>query len=471
MSETPAVWRSSVSCIIVDPAAPRLLLLADADGWRLPQITLERQLWPPEADLVLVALRDQLGITATIVRCADSRTDRDTHRVDVIYVIELREDCQPPTDSLWIEQATLDELPLAQPEQRPVLSTYLAEQNGAPTPPLRTPWAYPGWHVEAVAWIEAQLTQLGYTLLAPIEQIKSWCLSCILRAQTSDGPVYFKIAARLPLFADEPQIMAALSARYPALIPTPLAIDRERGWLLLADVGAELRELPDQALWTAALSAYGQMQRSTTADVGPLLAGGCIDRSLTRLAAQIEPLLQSAEVQTTLTADEIARLHALAPELRARCEALDSYGLPTTLVHGDLHGGNIAIKDGRCTIFDWTDACIAHPFIDLPTMLEDIPQFIPDPAAQTNLRDSYLAQWSDYGSPDRLLAAWSLAAPLAALHQAVSYHGIITSIEASERPMLDWGIPYWLRLVLQNLAAEQAPTAAATAADTATSAS
>jgi hypothetical protein len=37
---------------------------------------------------------------------------------------------------------------------------------------------------------------------------------------------------------------------------------------------------------------------------------------------------------------------------------------------------------------------------------------------------------------------------LAALQQAISYHEIVTNIEAHGRQELDWGLPFWLRKVL-----------------------
>lgn len=453
MSESSIPWRSSASFLIARPDAPALLLLPGESGWQLPAITLEQHIWHPRVATVLPALHDLLGTTPTILRCAEARTDEPARQVQLRYVAELPSSAAPAA-SRWLGSAELAELPLAQPEQRPLLLTHLDELAAAPRPPLRPPWAYPGWYQEAVAWIKTQLDGLGHTLHAPIEQIKCWGLSCILRAQTDAGPLYFKVAARLPLFADEPRIIAALATRYPQLVPTPLAIDHERGWMLLADLGTELRDLPDLALWIDALSAYGRMQRSAAEDVDWLRANGCIDRRLERLAAQIDPLLDSHEVRAALSADELERLRTIAPLLRARCAELDSYGLPPSLVHGDLHGGNIATKDGRRAIFDWTDACVAHPFLDLPTMMGDIREMMPDPSAPDQLRDRYLEQWTDIAPIERLRAAWALTTPLATLHQAVSYQSIVANVEPAEHATLGWGVSYWLRETLKLIEAE-----------------
>ena len=55
-----------------------------------------------------------------------------------------------------------------------------------------------------IEWIEAQLLELDYKQLAPVECIKSSGISCILKVRTTSGNIYFKEASTLPLFCDEP---------------------------------------------------------------------------------------------------------------------------------------------------------------------------------------------------------------------------------------------------------------------------
>lgn len=83
--------------------------------------------------------------------------------------------------------------------------------------------------------------------------------------------------------------------------------------------------------------------------------------------------------------------------------------------------------------------------------LYDIRERWPDPAIEASARESYLLQWSDVAPLEQLQNAWTLAAPIAALHQAVSYHAIVCGIEHTEHHALDWGVSYWLRQVLRLL--------------------
>jgi aminoglycoside phosphotransferase (APT) family kinase protein len=51
---------------------------------------------------------------------------------------------------------------------------------------------------------------------------------------------------------------------------------------------------------------------------------------------------------------------------------LATYAVPPSLVHGDLHLGNVALGPRGHLFFDWTDAGVAHPFLDLLTFVADL---------------------------------------------------------------------------------------------------
>jgi hypothetical protein len=66
--------------------------------------------------------------------------------------------------------------------------------------------------------------------------------------------------------------------------------------------------------------------------------------------------------------------------------------------------------------------------------------------------------WTAYESRERLRQVWALAQPLGALHQAISYAHIVAGLEATAKHEVAWGIPYWLRKVLQFLEPESPAT-------------
>ena len=92
--------------------------------------------------------------------------------------------------------------------------------------------------------------------------------------------------------------------------------------------------------------------------------------------------------------------------------------------------------------------------MDLITVLEET-DTLPDQAQATaRLRHAYLSLWADYQPQDRLMEAWSLAEPLAALHQVISYRNIYGILEAGTKLEFARGLRYWVRKLLK-IAARQ----------------
>ncbi|MFN8452294.1 MAG: phosphotransferase [Anaerolineae bacterium] len=267
-----------------------------------------------------------------------------------------------------------------------------------------------------------------------IEVVQEWALSTVMRVRTTEGDVFFKSSARLPLSADEPRLMALLARLYPNDLPALIAVDAERRWMLMGDVCTDFRQLSDFAIWHRALMRLAQIQQDSVAHLAQLLDAGCRDGRPDRLAEMIDTLLANDAMLSGLDADEVRRLRALAPMLRANCRSLEA----TTLVHGDFHGANIGYHHDRLCFFDWSESCIGHPFFDLPVILHDAQdRFSPEQVAA--LRDDYLACWDDGA---RL---WQIAAPVAALHHAMMYNGVAEFVNP-DKPRVR--VSRWLREIL-----------------------
>jgi hypothetical protein len=444
MSDSCVQWRSVIDVIIPHPSVPCALVLSGGDRWSLPRVTLD-DIWPVDLGEICHGLRRTLGITTTVLRLASKRSVENQAQVCFTYVLENRAPSwQPPAHGRWVARAELDEL--AQPEQREVLDAYLAEVERGLLPKLRAPWCRNGWLDTAMAWIAAQLADHGTPLVGEVEQVTNWSLSCVLRAHTDAGAVYFKAAATLPLFVNEPVVMAGLARRFPDHIPMPLRLDPQRRWMLLPDVGRPLGYDTSLVTHQEVLRCFGAIQRDSAAAVDELLELGCQDRRLERLSAQAAMLAADTAVLSGLTDAERAQLCAALPRLQAMCAALAACGIPHTLVHGDLHLHNVAGSARRAQFFDWTDACISHPFFDLISVFDE-----EDRARQVQLRAAYLSVWSDYAPVGRRLEAWALAQPLSNLHQAISYQHILMGLESAAQVEFADTVPYYVRKVLQSL--------------------
>jgi Phosphotransferase enzyme family len=464
--DTPA-WQSTLhaAVLVPDPGGePRLLLFPEGDGWSLPRAILPEQVWWPVCRWIIAAVQQQLGVDAVVLSCAAEHSDEDRREVEVTYLLEPRQaDWAPPPAARAVDRATLASLPFALPAQRPILDRCLIEL-AAVALPGRMPWMRPGWFATASTWIGERLHDAGLSATGPVEQLSNWGISCVLRIPTAAGDHFFKaippgsgsapVAGAGLLFANEPALLAALAEHFPSHVPAPLAVDRERRWQLLADVGSPLAEHPDYALWEEAMRTFSRLQVASVEQVDDLLQVGCVDRRPQSLLAEIDPLLADPNTRDTLGAEELARLRALASRLRSACAELAGFGVPPALVHGDLHAANIAVRNGDITFFDWTDACVAHPFVDVPLLLQDAGRVLAEPDAGGKLREAYLSEWTAVAPIDRLREAYAVAEPVVALHHAVSYRHIVANVDPVSALAFRYGLDLWLRALLASLTVE-----------------
>ena len=124
--------------------------------------------------------------------------------------------------------------------------------------------------------------------VASIEQVSSWCISSILRAETKDGRVFFKATAPSPLFVDEGTVTQRLAVMFPGRVPLPIAVDPDRRWMLLDDFGPVVGWNADLETRTAVLSTFARMQLETTSQQDELLASLNQAISYRSIAANVE---------------------------------------------------------------------------------------------------------------------------------------------------------------------------------------
>jgi len=433
---------------------PKVFMLRSNDKWTLPHFE------PEEPDVIevdhIVRMAKKLwGMDATVLRCARYFADREVEkRTEAILAMENHsEEWKPPPEGSWVDNSVISALGLVVPEHQETIQTWLKERETWSYPALRSPWAKEGWLSGARAWIEQELSRLGITATGPVQQVKTWSISCLLNVETDQGTIYFKAVP--PIFSQEPLITTEMASLFPDNVPSPLAIRVEpaESWMLLRDFAAPvLRGNAQTQQWAEALKVLCQMQRASVADVDALLARGCADRRLEQLVEHIDPLLNDPDAVGELKSEEVEKLKAFAPRLKEMCSQLATYGVPQTLIHGDFHGGNVVAKDGRHIVFDWTDAAVSHPFFDLPTFLGfDVPA-----EKREGLAETYLRLWFGFESEDRLWEAYRLSQPLALMHHAVSYRNIVASLEPTARWEMFGGSTEWLRMLLKWIAEQGA---------------
>ena len=278
---------------------------------------------------------------------------------------------------------------------------------------------------------------------APFDVVHERPWSRVLRVFTADGALYLKQCA--PVQAFEVPLTVALAARWPDRVPEVVAADIERAWLLMRDGGTRLRDGSTLDPFPVALQLYGELQLGEVGRVDELLEIGLRDMRLPVVAAAYEPFL---ERDHGLAPEEVAALRRLAPRFRALCEELAAFGLPASIHHDDLHDGNIFVRDGRVSIFDWGDSSVAHP---LWSWLKPLDLAVARGLDVDLLRGAYLVAWTAVVSERRLREALRVAVPVGSFAYALQWQRQLDFMPAEMRPAFEPYLAAQLRRLLATL--------------------
>jgi len=160
---------------------------------------------------------------------------------------------------------------------------------------------------------------------------------------------------------------------------------------------------------------------------GEILAVGAQDRRLARLERELTAAVGDASA---------------AERLRQCSSALAELAIPETLVHGDFHPWNAVWERDHVVIYDWSDACVAHPLFDFATFSR-----FADEDVRPELIDAYVSARPDL-EEQTLRKALPLAYPLACVHHSISYARIEEVLEPRERDLFGDAPRRWIERAL-----------------------
>jgi hypothetical protein len=274
--------------------------------------------------------------------------------------------------------------------------------------------------------------------------VRPW--STALRLSTADGVVWLKAGA--PGTAFEAGLLAALVSYDAPHLLRPIAVDVDRGWLLLPEGGRTLRMQlerdPDPEHWQRVLARYARLQRCVEGRDLP----GADDLRPERMPAALDGLLATAGVDETL----LPALRELQPRFATWCDELASSAVTATVQHDDLHDGNVFAGRADDQVFDWGDACLAMPFGSLLVVLRSAAQRWSLPAEDAmlrRLRDAYLEAWTDVHSRAELELLALLATRVAKVGRALAWQRALGAVPVHERGEHAEAVPGWVEELLE----------------------
>jgi hypothetical protein len=403
--------------ILPDETGRQILLLPTDGGWTLPYcevaVTGDSDLM--DTGCFNKAAREQFGLNISTLYALDTMETKDAVKIAAFENHDSQ--WEPPRGARWIARNELDGLVLVKPIMKPVLETWFADI----VKKSFMPWSKMGWFDEAAAWMVDQIQRLRIKVRSPVEQVKSFYTGGTLRVNTDQGYIYFKNVSHV--FIRELEITRTLARWFPERVPTLLAVDPERRWMLVRDIGGvELSEVPEFEVWEYVLRVYAQMQIASLKFIDELLDGVFYDYRLQTMASTVDSVIMDLPsllqgYQKPLTDAEATALRSLSPRLKALCAEVGSYGVPCTVAHGDLHSGNIRLTKDGPVFYDWAWSCVTHPFLGPSGLLYKASKWSPAISnVQAQLRDVYLKAWTAYEPMERLRELFSLIKRWAVLH-------------------------------------------------------
>jgi hypothetical protein len=282
-----------------------------------------------------------------------------------------------------------------------------------------------------------------------------------MRVPTDGAPVWFKASG--PGAAHEGPLLEVFRAHGVEHVLLPIAVHPERPWLMFDDGGTTLRATRpdgtgdhDIAAWERVLAEYAAVQRSVEGDATreEMLAAGVPDGRPSRLPGELARLLDDDVIWARVADDERVPADAARRRLRGDLAAveraaaeLEAAGIPASIQHDDLHGGNILSGPAGDRFFDWGDAVVAHPFSTLTTTFNSIAHHtgrqLEDPVFQ-RLRDVYLEAWADDVPTAELARAVALAGTFGCISRSLSWERALTGLEPDEMDGNGDAVAGWL---------------------------
>lgn len=322
---------------------------------------------------------------------------------------------------------------------------------GRAEPPARRPdWFRTTWYDEVESWADDRLALLGRRRTGPSTPWKVWSMSAVVRIPSHPAPVWFKAACGH--FHAEPAMTRLVAEMLPEHAPRPIAIDDGRGWVLTEDIAGADEEAAPEGIGPEAARVVATLQLRSLDHLAEIEAADVPVRDLARTGHQLDEILAGSVELDELSDEELVTARGMRDEAQALLAELDSLGVPDTLVHGDFHPGNVAHDGDSLVLYDWSDAAVSHPFLDVVLLVSRLPE--PERAATL---EAYAEVWQAAYPGIDTNRALELADHANTIYQMVTFEQIQRAQEAAST----WDMHGVVAQMLRTTLPERLPRPAA----------
>ena len=417
MSTAPPPPSSEVipACLLLLAPDGRRMMVRDPSG-RIP-IFKVTPVFYPEVEELVERVRSECGPDIAILRCL-AEGDANEGKPRLYSAVSLSDgELRPGFRWSDLDEPSFDEGVRENLAGIARLEVERLSSNSETDSPV--PWDSPtNWHRRARNWIQGNLPQAGDGQSWRIAQIRSWSISSVFRISSGGRRLYFKASPRY--FDTEVAVTQDVSNRLPEASPEILSAEPEQGWMLMNDLGdITLAKADRMELWHDAMKTIANVQRGYIGRTDELERMGVERRSIGQIVKTLvewtqDPSRAGLRLFQPEAEVQLKRLDANLDRIEAMALSLEELGLPQTLEHGDLDSTNIFIRNGVPVLMDWSDACISHPFFTplTPAQARRYPELV----------DTYLGEWSSYGSISALRSGFEMAKVMVALESTFHYH-------------------------------------------------
>ncbi|MBM7787154.1 hypothetical protein [Tenggerimyces flavus] len=227
----------------------------------------------------------------------------------------------------------------------------------------------------------------------------------------------------------------------------PVAVDRERGWLLTDDCGATLThpDVADQPTRCAVVRALARLQCALLGRLDRTEHDGMVVLEPTAAGERVRAIARESAAlpdgHPLLPEPDVLERAELAADVLDRRTASLSDTVPLDLELNDVYAANVFADRSTGTLrlrfFDFGNAMWGHPFVSLHGFLDSVEEWtrapLPRPEPEA-LCDAYLAVWQDQldADPQRLREELAAAEVLVWVHRLVAWVRLIPHADALE---------------------------------------